>query len=143
MKLLKYMLVFSLVFGVGILSVSAQDGGNDAGSGTFAISQSTEKGDCNNNGIDDLDEFLPPPCYGQTLTDATGDAGTQDGDAIEIIVIGSLEETSPELTAGGDSGIASYEPDQGDIDGMVADCGEDNWGLIYEDDGVVGYYCLN
>ena len=74
------------------LSVSAQDGGNDAGSGTFAISQSTEKGDCNNNGIDDLDEFLPPPCYGQTLTDATGDAGTQDGDAIEIIVIGSLNE---------------------------------------------------
>jgi hypothetical protein len=42
-----------------------------------------------------------------------------------------------------DNGTASYEPDQADIDAMTADCGEDNWGYVFDDDELTGYYCLD
>lgn len=42
------------------------------------------KTDCNNNGIDDLDEFLPPNCSGQLITSETGPSRAPELDASDI-----------------------------------------------------------
>lgn len=45
----------------------------------------TVDSDCNNNGIDDLDEFFPPKCFGQLTTDGSNSAVAPELDAGDII----------------------------------------------------------
>lgn len=48
---------------------SDRDGSNET-EASFIIVEGDRAvdSDCNNNGINDLDEFLPPDCYGQLTT---------------------------------------------------------------------------
>lgn len=71
MRVMKFVLMMSLLLFAGVLSVNAQSRERDEGdSGSklmFVIR--TQGADCNNNGIDDLDEFFPPDCSGKLTTE--------------------------------------------------------------------------
>lgn len=71
MRLMKFVLMMSLMLFAGVLSVSAQTTEREERSeptSVFVVSRTQGK-DCNNNGIDDLDEFFPPDCSGKLTTE--------------------------------------------------------------------------
>jgi hypothetical protein len=81
-------------------------------------------GDCNNDGVDDLDEFFPPDCYGKKLTTAGG--------------------TSAASAPTHDPQGNPYPPgiDQADADAMTLSCGDKGWVILFDDNGVAtGYQC--
>lgn len=85
MRLMKFVLMMSLLLFAGVLSVSAQTTEREERSEStpiFVIDRHQGE-DCNNNGIDDLDEFFPPECYGK-LTSDTGHQNTATLDDTEI-----------------------------------------------------------
>lgn len=87
MRLMKFVLMMSLLLFAGVLSVSAQTTEREERSeptSVFVVGRTQGK-DCNNNGIDDLDEFFPPDCSGKLTTEGDDTAHYEMDDTdIEI-----------------------------------------------------------
>ncbi|MGB1287164.1 MAG: hypothetical protein ACPG7F_11565 [Aggregatilineales bacterium] len=76
MKVSRFIILIMLLTG-SALSVFAQEG-RDNESGGLAIAFDASEGDCDGNGIDDLDDFLPPDCIG----DVKADVGSSTADTL-------------------------------------------------------------
>jgi hypothetical protein len=78
-KLIVIALLVGLLLGVAVASVSAQSAVRNTPTiqGIIIVapppSAPPPKSDCNNNGIEDLDEFLLPDCWGKLTAGGRGD----------------------------------------------------------------------